>query len=156
MSFDSFPSTKPRVMNLTMLRSISNHQIFDPIIGSVSVNVVDYFVRSKLAINKLFYKLSVTSPSVSPVGVIPGVFVLESRLTALATKNPFALLVALVVSKAITAFTALKYTLSAFVVAIPRTKARLVGRWSGKYPGTILTDVFHSSIMAYNVRSVHQ
>jgi hypothetical protein len=128
-----------------------NLKIRCPVVGMVSVLVVDKFFCLKRSLNLFLNNFSVSlSP---PPWVVKRGFVLPNHLTPGRTKNVFSLFVALVICKCFATLITLKKATSGFIVTISVAKSSPL-RWRGKELfSTLFTDIFHRTIIDPNALS---
>lgn len=145
VNYELFARAKPGLVDNAMFSPVSYHQVLNPIVGSILVNVVDYFLWLKGSAYELFNNFSVTRSSMFPVRVVPGVAILKLRLAFTTTKNLLALLVAFVISKLFETVIANKKAFSRFVVAVTGTKPSSLGGRSSKLFRALFANIFHQN-----------
>lgn len=158
-------SIEPGFVKDTVVSSVGQNKIFNPIVKLISVYVVDYFIRFKFATKVFFHNISllfhvsassnknpvITTPLLSsPLPIWMPLSLHMFNLAFSRTINKLTSFVAFIVFKTLRAVITKKQSLSRFVITLSTAKYSTLRWWGIKFFRTLFTEIDH--IINYSTR----
>lgn len=145
------PLLKWRVIfvNKCVFRTSSDLQVFNSIVGMISVNVMNNIRATKFFTSNVFNEFSVALTL--PMRMIKRRLILKNYLTRSRTKNTFTVFVTFVINKYFSTLITSKNALSKLVVTIAFTKSSFLARGRLEWIMALFTFINHKIILTHNV-----